>query len=152
MNFFLNNDFATWFIDLPSLVHRCGYLWNILGICWCGLHMLSNCVSPSLCCGDIAKCSPSLLIILLPSMFIVLKPTNSVVQFFAVDDPDWMSTWTVPCILILLLLKHLNYLVDFSGCFNFVVPFTSRLHAVSMLIKILGLLVSTSQYVCLLFV
>ena len=49
--------------------------------------MLSNCVSHLFCCSDIARCSPNLSIMSLPSMFIVLMSTSSIVQFFAIDDP-----------------------------------------------------------------
>ena len=59
-------------------------------------------------------------------MFIVLMSTNKIVQFFPTDDPDLMLTWIVPNILILLLLKQLNSLIDFSGKFIFVAPFLVR--------------------------
>ena len=73
-------DLATWFIDLPSLVYSCSYSWNIrLDILLCVLDILSNCVSPLFCCGDLAKCSSSLSKTSLPSMFIVLMSTSSIV-------------------------------------------------------------------------
>ena len=138
---------------LCGMVHKCGYFWNIfLDIFWCVLDMLSNWFSTLLCFGDTAKCSTSLYITSLPTMLIVLMSNSSIVQFFALDDPHWMSTWIVLCTLMLLLLKHLTSPIDFSGRFIFVVLFTSRFCAVYMFMKLIGLPVSTSQYVCLIFV
>ena len=109
------------------------------------LDILNNFSSPWFCCGDIVKRSPSLSITSLPIMFIVLMSTSSIVQFFANDDPDVISTWIVPSMLILLFLKHLNSPIDFSGCFIFVFPFTSRLCVVSMFLKLFRLHVSANQ-------
>ena len=146
MNPFLKVDFATWFFDMPNLVHRCGYFWNIhLDIFCCVLDLLNNFTSPWFCCGEIVKRSPSLSITSFPIMIIVLMSTSSIVQFFAIDDPDVISTWIVPSMLILLFLKHLNSPIDFSGCFIFVFPFNSRCWAVSMFLKLLGLPVSANQ-------
>ena len=62
----------------------------------------------------------------LPVIFILLLSTNRIVQFFAVDVPDVISTWIVPSIFILLLLKHLNSPRDLSGCWIFVLLSKSR--------------------------
>ena len=126
MKSFLKVDFATWFLDLPSPVHRSGYLWNIhLDILWCVLDILSNFFSPCECGGVIVRRRPSLSIMSLPMMFIVFVSTSSMLQFFAVLVPEVMSTWIVPSILILLLLKHLNSPSDLLGCWIFVLFSTS---------------------------
>ena len=78
-------------------------------------------------------------------MFLVLMCTSSIVQFFATDDPHVIYTWIVPSMLILLLLKHLKSPIDFSGCSIFVFPFSSRLWAVSLFMKLLGLPVSANH-------
>ena len=142
----LNVDFATWFRDLPSLVHRCGYFWNIhLDILKWVFVMLSKFLSTSFCCVPIVRRRPSLSMMSLPIIFIVLVSTNRNVQFFAVDVLDVMSTWIVPSMLILLLLKHLNSPRDLSGWWIFVLLSTSRFYADWMFMKLLGLPVSANQ-------
>ena len=122
----LNVDFATWFCDLPSLVHKCGYFWNIhLDILKWVFVMLSKFLPP-FCCVPIVRRRPSLSMMSLPIIFIVLVSTNRIVQFFAVDVRDVMSTWIVPSMLILLLLKHLNSPRDLSACWIFVLLSASR--------------------------
>ena len=44
----------------------------------------------------------------LPRRFIVLFGTTRISQFLAALFPDVMFIWMMPCIFILLLLKHLN--------------------------------------------
>ena len=74
------------------------------------LDIFSNFFSPCFRWVDIVRRSPSLSMMFLPMMFIVLVST-----YIAIDDPEVISTWLVPSILVFLLLKHLNSPIDFSG-------------------------------------
>ena len=150
-NSFLNVNFATWFFDLPNLVHRCGYLLNILlDIRWCVFEILNKFSSPLFVV--IVRRRPNWSMMSLPMMLMVLLQIRSIVQFFALNEPDGMSTWIVPIMSILLLLKHLNSPIDLFGCFIGVFPFASSFCAVSIFMKLLGLPVSASQNICWLFV
>ena len=100
----------------------------------------------------IVRRRPSWSMMSLPMMLMVLLLTSSIVQFVAVDDPDVISTWMIPLILILLFLKHRNSPIDLFGCLMVVFPLASNLCAVFMFMKLRGLPVSANQYICWLFV
>ena len=101
----------------------------------------------------IVRRRPSWSMMSLPMMLMVLLLTSSIVQVLAVDDPDMISTWMVPIISILLLLKHRNSPIHLFGCLMVVFPFASSLCAVSsMFMKLRGLSVSANQNFYWLFV
>ena len=93
----------------------------------------------------IVRRRPSLSMMSLPMILMVLLFTSSIVQLLAFYEPDVMSTWIVPIISILLLLKHLNSPIDLFGCFIIVFPFANSFCAVSMFMKLRGLPVSANH-------
>ena len=88
--FCLNIDFATWFFDFPSRVHKCGYLLYIhlimffsvsiveIELIWLPGDLLG------FCCGEI----PSFCRTSLPIKLCVLCPTTRILQFWAVHEPE----------------------------------------------------------------
>ena len=112
----MNTGRAIWFLDRPSLVHRCGTLLNIhLDILSCVPESYSNLISPFVYLGVIAKCRPSLSMMCFPMILIVFMSMRRIVLRCAVDHPDCMSNWIIPFMSILLFLKHLNSSSSFSG-------------------------------------
>ena len=100
------------------------------------------------CCSEI----PSFCRTSLPIKLCVLCPTTSILQFWAVHDPDWRVMLISPSILMLLLLKHL-YFLWLVYCWSFTSGLCSIiLFACSLVMKLLGDPVSTSHCIFRFFV
>ena len=101
-----------------------------------------------LCCSVI----PSFCMISLPIRLFVLWPTTSILQFCAVQDPDWSVRFSSLSIFMRLLLKHL-YFVWLAYGWSFVLRlFINILFAWSRVMTLLWGPVSTSDCILKLFV
>ena len=97
----LNIDFAIWFLERPSLVHKCGYLWNIHFIMFFSVWIWE--ITLSFLPGFLfaLRVMPSFLSISLPMMLFVRFFTINTLRVFAVHDPDFMSSVSTPFISML---------------------------------------------------
>ena len=109
LKFSLNVDFAMWFFDLPSLVHRCGYFLNIHLFIFCSM-VVSEIKPTVLPIGlDALKWTPSLRRMSLPKTFCGRLLTSKILQFVAFHEPELSVMFRTPFIWISWLLKHFYF-------------------------------------------